>query len=114
MEIDCRAKHVWQILAERQRKNYGQTAFPLNAKLLNDLGFTKRNFRHNIKDLKGVVNELQRYGHLWGTKGPLASKGSRPGPTAYLVDCTLVIGPRFADSYTDFVDCSKKQDGNQR
>ena len=105
-----RAKQVWEILAKKHQEKDNQTTFPLDEEFLNDLGFTKEDFHDNIKDLQGILNRLQEFTWHWDRRGPLSSKPGEPGPIAYIVDYTLIIGSQFSDARTAFVGYSQEQD----
>jgi hypothetical protein len=98
-----RAKRVWEALVRKQRENDGQTTFLLEEKLLYDLGFAKEDFRANVRDLQGVLTKLQELTWHWDRCGPLFSRPGEPGPVAYIVERTLVIGAQFSAVRTAFV-----------
>jgi hypothetical protein len=108
-----RAKRVGGVLAKKQLKNSNQTTFRMDREFLNDLGFTKEDLYANIEDLQGVLTKLEEFTWHWDRRGPLSSKPGEPGPIAYIVGHTLVIGPQFADAHVAFLAYSKNQGTKQ-
>lgn len=98
-----RAKHLWEVLAKKQRDSGNQTTFRIDRELLHDLGFTKEDLSGNIEDLQDVLTKLQEFTWHWDRRGPLSSRPGEPGPIAYIVGRTLVIGPQFADARIAFM-----------
>jgi hypothetical protein len=105
-----RAKQVWDVLSKKQRENDNQTTFPLDKKLLNDLGFTKEDFHDNMEDLQCVLSTLHEFTWHWDRRGPLLPEPGEPAPIAYIVDGSLVIGPLFSNARTAFAAYSKTQE----
>jgi len=109
-----RAKRLWEVLAKKQRENGNQTTFRIDRELLNDLGFTQEDLSGNMEDLQGVLTSLQEFTWHWDRGGPLSSKPGEPGPIAYIVGRTLVIGPQFAEARIAFMAYSMNQGKKQR
>ena len=101
-------------LAKKQRENGNQTTFRIDRELLHDLGFTKEDLSGNIEDLQGVLTKLQEFTWHWDRRGPLSSRPGEPGPIAYIVGPTLVIGSQFADASIAFMAYSRNRGRKQR
>lgn len=97
-----RARRVWLVLAQKQRDDRNQTTFPIDRDLLQDLGCTHEDLSDSIEDLQDALTRLQEFTWHWDRDGPLSSKPGEPGPIAYIVGRTLVIGPQFADARIAF------------
>jgi len=104
-----RAKQVWQVLARKQRENPDQATFQLDLVFLRELGFTKGDLRSNIRELQRVLTRLQEFTWHWDRHGPLLSRPGEPGPIAYLLDDTLVLGSQFAAARAAFMAYSGPQ-----
>lgn len=103
-----RARQVWQVLAKKQQGNRHQTTFPIDRGLLHDLGFTKEDLSSNLRDLQSILTKLQEFTWHWDRRGPLSSKPGEPGPVAYVVGGTLVLGSQFANAHTAFTAYARK------
>lgn len=97
------AKQVWQVLARKQRENPDQTVFALDPAFLRELGFARADVRGNVRDLQRVLTRLQEFTWHWDRGGPLQSRPGEPGPIAYIVNDTLVLGSQFSEARAVFV-----------
>ncbi len=106
------AKRVWQVLDRKQRENPDRTTFPLDPAFLKELGYSRDDLRGNIRDLQRVLTRLQEFTWHWDRRGPLSSRPGEPGPVAYIIDDTLILGSQFADARAVFTAYPQAQNGN--
>jgi hypothetical protein len=88
-----------------------RTTFPIDPEFLNDLGFAKKDFYANFRDLQSVLTKLQEFTWHWDQRGPLSSRPGEPGPVAYIIGRTLVLGPQLAEAHSAFMTYARKPPG---
>jgi hypothetical protein len=96
---------VWRKLAEKQQAS-GTRRFPITQPLLNELGFTRKDFHDNTRELQVVLDKIQDCRLSWDENKTLSDKCD---PPTGQIDYTLVIGREFADAYIAFMDYSKNK-----
>jgi hypothetical protein len=91
---------------EHSRPAVHRPTVPNYEKFLNELGFIKKDFHDNIKDLHKVLGDIRL---AWEQMTKEFRRKSGPPSATISDDRTLTIAPDFSDAYTAFVDYRKNR-----